>query len=210
MIYEKVPHELLFTFEIECFRGPFNKNACTPWQLPSFEKKAKIDGSARVHMAWDMQGLSFRFQVPYEGTFRCVHPNIQEGDSIELFIDTRNVKTSRSTHRFFHHFFFLPERIDGIQCGEITKFRSLDTHPLAPQKEFGLAIITQDGQYVMDIHIPSHCLHGYHPEVGEQLGLCYTINRYQKRPYSWPFSEEQASLCYQPHLFPTITLQETL
>ncbi len=45
-------------------------------------------------------------------------------------IDTRDLKTSGYNTKFCHHFYFLPEKIDGIQCGEVTRFRTEDTHEL--------------------------------------------------------------------------------
>ena len=65
----------------------------------------------------------------------CFYPDVSRGDGIELFFDTRDVKTSGYNTRFCHHFFFLPEAVDGHQAGELTRFRTEDVHDLCDPNE---------------------------------------------------------------------------
>ena len=212
MTNHTVPSELLFGYEVECLRGPMAKNtAVGAWQLPALQMISGGTPCVKAYMAWDMHSLMFRFEVETK-RIAVSYPSIEKGDAIEIFIDTRNVKTARSTHRFYHHFFFLPERIDGIQCGECTHFRTEDRHPLAQEKDLHVHIEPSKKGYVASIEIPSECLHGYHPEAGERLGLYYrvhhcTSNMKQWVAEEWAFTSEN-NLHLLPHLFPTIILKD--
>jgi len=211
MISATVPPELLFGYEIGCLRGPMLKNVVSTWQLPALQKIYGNNAYVKAYMAWDMHMLAFRFEVE---TKRIVvsYPAIEKGDAIELFIDTRNVKTARSTHRFYHHFFFLPERIEGVQCGECTHFRTEDRHSLALAKDFHIQVEMTKKGYTASIEIPAECLHGYHPEAGEHVGLYYRVHRFDQSEEKWAAEEwafsSEKDLHLHPHLFPTIILKD--
>src|SRR5438876_772192 len=76
---------------------------------------------ADVALGWNLEGIAAWVKVhqPFQ---ECHYPDLTQGDSVELCIDTRDVKTSGYNTRFCHHFFFLPEAVDGHQAAEITHF----------------------------------------------------------------------------------------
>ena len=207
MIGETLPPELLCAYEAVCHRAPIGTKVPASWRLPSFQKLYGKKSGTAAYMAWDVHALYFRFDVETD-QICASYPAIEKGDAIELFIDTRNVKTARSTHRFYHHFFFLPERIEGVQCGEITRFRTQDRHPMARQTDLSIHVERTQKGYTASIEVLAECLHGYHPEVGERIGFYYRVHRHGADVDEWAFSNPQSGLHQHPHLFPTLLLQE--
>ncbi len=121
-------------------------------------------------------------QVVVKGSFNEPQfPNFQAGDSVELFFDTRDVKTSGFNTKFCHHFYFLPEAIENegeaIQAGEATRFRTEDVHELCSPQLLEVKTTKGGKEVKMDIFIPKECLHGYDPSLFERLGFTYRINR---------------------------------
>lgn len=131
---------------------------------------------AQGAMGWNEEGLEFCFCVN-KGLEEVFFPNITKGDSIELFIDTRNIKTSGFNTRFCHHFFFLPEAIEGRQAGEMTHFRTEDAHELCEGSELSVKTIVKKNEYTLHCHIPKQCLVGFDPQQFDRLGFAYRINR---------------------------------
>lgn len=160
-----------------------------------------------MNFLWDggMKGFFFEVNITVS-SLAVSYPNVEAGNSIELFVDTRNVKTARSSHRFCHHFFFLPEPVDGIQKGEITRFRTEDRHPICKPEDLHLDIDKMKKGYKAVIHIPSDCLHGYNPDDSAAIGFCYRINRPGSIAPAWGFTDADAELFQYPYLWQTLKL----
>ncbi|NGX53831.1 MAG: hypothetical protein K1000chlam4_00551 [Chlamydiae bacterium] len=88
---------------------------------------------AEVSLGWSKKGITATIRVS-RSTIEPFFPDFTAGDSVEFFIDTRDVKTSGSNTRFCHHFYFLPLPVqtngESIQAGEVTRFRTDDSHEL--------------------------------------------------------------------------------
>src|SRR5690349_11450775 len=65
---------------------------------------------AEFYLGWSQEGIAAHVLV-HEPFRRSSYPNVVRGDSIELFLDTRDVKTSGFNTRYCHHFFCLPEAV---------------------------------------------------------------------------------------------------
>lgn len=131
---------------------------------------------AQIAMGWSDDGLELYAEInrPFR---RACFPDVERGDSLEVFIDTRDVKTSGFNTRFCHHFYFLAEAIDGQQAGEITRFRTEDMHPHCDPKELKVKSICKVSSYSFNIFIPNHCLYGYDPGQFGRLGFTYRVNQ---------------------------------
>jgi hypothetical protein len=160
---------------------------------------------AAVAMGWHREGLEFYIAVdqPYQESF---FPHLERGDSIELCIDTRNVKTSGYNTRFCHHFFCLPEQVDGRQAGELTRFRTEDTHPLCDGAELQVAFQRHKEGYHLQIFIPANCLHGYDPDQYRGLGFTYRINRAKGASQHFSVSSTDFQFEQQPSLWSSLQL----
>jgi hypothetical protein len=201
--------ESLFSFELDCR------------SLETFSMKEKMPPLAdtqglfgrkpfaKLFMGWHESGLCFRVHVSLQsgGEMAVFYPNITSGDAIELFIDTRDVKQARTTHRYCHHFFFLPEGVDGVSCGEITRFRTEDTHELASPDDLELDITRQASSYTADIAIPKSALCGYDPQQGSYLGFSYRLHRPDGAFQSLGFADDEVrSIERFPYLWSSVRL----
>ncbi|MFQ5729983.1 MAG: sugar-binding protein, partial [Waddliaceae bacterium] len=156
-------------------------------------------------MGWKKEGIEFLFKVDkkFEEAF---YPDVVRGDSVEIFIDTRNVKTSGYNTRFCHHFFFLPEAVEGHQAGELTHFRTEDVHELCDPSELKIKAQVKTNQYTLHIWIPRECLYGYDPEPFDRLGFSYRINRPYWESQHFSVVTEDYQLEQQPSLWSSLRL----
>lgn len=196
-----------FQIGIDCHHTP----AGTPlkgekYRLPDTSALCGEETFAIVSMGWSKEGIEALVNVD-RPIGQCSFPDVTQGDSVELCFDTRDVKTSGFNTRFCHHFYFLPEAVEGNQAGEITRFRTEDTHELCDSKE--LKVITQSSskKYSMRIFIPSQCLHGYDPDQFDRLGFTYRINRFGGEPQHFSVVSSEYQIEQQPSLWSSVKLK---
>ena len=97
--------------------------------LPSTSDLLDEESFCEVYCAWNFEKLAFHFIV--HGLFQGVgDADFRKGDSIEIFIDTRDLKTKGVVTRFCHHFVFFPVEVQNFFGREVTRFRNEDTHRL--------------------------------------------------------------------------------
>jgi hypothetical protein len=200
-----------FQISLDCHRLP--KGDFPRLKGSSFKKHLLPDAStlcnqesfAEIAMGWNLEGIELCIQAdkPFE---QAHYPGVDRGDSFELFIDTRDVKTSGYNTRFCHHFFFLPEAIEGHHAGELTHFRTEDTHPLCDPEELKVKASLSKEKYTLHIWIPKEVLHGYDPEQFSRMGFSYRVNRprYESQHFSAKTNEFQ--LEQQPSLWSSMRL----
>lgn len=159
-----------------------------------------------LYMGWNKEGLHFFaiIGLPFKDVF---YPEVGRGDSLELFIDTRDVKTSGFNTKFCHHFFFLPQEYEGIKAGEITRFRTEDAHELCDPKELHLQSEMHKKGYSLRIFIPAHCLVGYDPDQFNRLGFTYRLNRCAGSPQHLSQVTDQFAIEQQPSLWSSVFLK---
>ncbi len=160
---------------------------------------------ADVAMGWNNEGLAFTIYVhsPFQSAY---YPDLTEGDSVELFIDTRDIKTSGFNTRFCHHFFFLAEPMSGHQAGEITRFRTEDAHAHCDPHDLVVKAHMKSTAYILNIFIPSQCLHGYDPTQFDRIGFTYRINRPDGDPQHFSAVTTEYQIEEQPSLWSSIKL----
>lgn len=168
--------------------------------LPDTSALCDEEHFADVAMGWNQEGIEFFFQIgqPFEEVF---YPEITRGDSIEIFLDTRDVKTSGYNTQFCHHFFFLPIAIEGISAKEVTHFRTEDKHDLCNPSDLDIKGILRREGYVIHSFIPRECLHGYDPKEFNRIGFSYRINRVFQESQHFSVVSEDYRLEQQPSLW---------
>nr|NGX51321.1 hypothetical protein [Chlamydiota bacterium] len=147
---------------------------------------------ADLSLSWGFQGLSI---------YAKVKKKPEEGDFLELFIDTRDLKSTSSITRFCHHFIIYPEEVDGVQALEVTRFRGEDSHELADSSLFIIDTAVRRNSYEMEIGIPKEALHGYDPKEFKRLGFCYRFIRNNGPPQHFALSSEFFNLEKHPELW---------
>lgn len=145
-----------------------------PATAPLFGESSFAD----ISMGWNEAALLCELVV-YKSFNECFFPRFSEGDALELFIDTRDLKTAGFLTRFCHHFLILPQKVNEIQVQELTRFRTEDTHPLCDPDEIQVEAKFGKKEYRLQISIPSNCLHGYDPDSFDRLGVSYRIHRFK-------------------------------
>ncbi len=173
--------------------------------LPDFSDLLSEDRFADVSMSWEQKGLSFEIEAK-QPFAECFFPEFQKGDSIELFIDTRDLKTAGFITRFCHHFVILPKAMDGIIAQEITAFRTDDRHELCDGSAISVVSDFQKRGYSVNIFIPTECLHGYDPSSFERLGFTYRINRFGGDPQHFALSSDYFNIEKEPSLWSSMSL----
>lgn len=174
------------------------------YQLPHESKLLVQERFADVFMGWCAEGIALEVRVdkPWE---KAVYPELKEGDSIELFIDTRDRKQGALT-RFCHHFFFSAKPIEGLLGAEISTFRDLDAHDLCDPHALEVTPSFTLQGYSLKVWIPASCLHGYDPATFDRLGFTYRINRPKGDAQTFAISERDAPFDNHPARFATLKL----
>lgn len=199
-------------FAIECDVGYTEEKGNFPSKmekhyLPDTSFLLNEESFADVGLLWNERGLFGQVEV-HEPFQESVYPEVKEGDSIELFLDTRNLKTAGFATRFCHHFVILPAPINGIQCKELTRFRSEDSHPIAETLAAEVKATFLKKGYLVQFFLKKEALFGFDPSVRLSLGFTYRINRYKKRPQHFSVSSLFYPIEQQPSLWATLHLKK--
>lgn len=161
---------------------------------------------AEVHMGWNRDALLVEVVVgkPFE---ECFFPQFNRGDAVEIFIDTRDLKSAGFLTRFCHHFVILPQKVGEVRAQELTHFRTEDTHPLCDPEEIQVTADFGRRRYRLEIAISSNCLHGYDPASFDRLGLNYRLHRYKGEPQNFALTSKYYAIEQEPALWSSARLR---
>ena len=171
--------------------------------LPITSELLGEDSFADIYSGWNMEKLSFfvSVRVPFQNVG---DENFRRGDSVELFIDTRDSKTKGVVSRFCHHFVFFPAEVQNFYGREVTRFRGEDIHRLCHPEDLQVTPDVRKDSYSLAIEIPSACLHGYDPLSFPRLGFTYRINRTDAPPQHFAVSSEEYTIEHHPATWGTL------
>lgn len=155
---------------------------------------------ADVAVAWNEGGLYIAAFVerPFE---EASYPRYEEGDALELFFDTRDLKSAGFATKFCHQFVILPQAVQGIIAQEVTHFRTEDTHPLCDAADLQVTAEFDKKSYSLQVFIPAHCLYGFEPASFERIGFTYRVHRHKGAPQHFALSSQHFSLEQHPRLW---------
>lgn len=173
--------------------------------LPDTSVLTSENSFAKIAMAWNEEGIEVLALVdqPFKASS---YPQLDRGDSLELCIDTRNVKTSGYNTRFCHHFFCQAESIEGGKAGEITRFRTEDSHELCKPNELKGKTTLKEDSYILQFLIPTQCLFGYDPEQFGWIGFTYRLNRCEGASQHFSVRSGDYQFEQQPSLWSNVRL----
>ncbi len=177
------------------------------YRLPDTSALCSEETFAEVYLGWNEEGLRCVCAVR-EPIRHIAYPALTEGDSIELFIDTRDVKSGGFNTRFCHHFYLLPEPLEGVQAGEITHFRTEDSHPLCNPADLVVKVKKSSSGYEAELFIPAHCLMGYDPSQFKRLGFAYRINRSNQPAQHFTVVSDDFQIDQNPGSWSSLILQQ--
>lgn len=198
-----------FGLNCDCVYSKHNLKVDKAFLLPSTEELLAEEHFAKVYASWNMDKLSFIIvsNVPFQGTG---DGDFRKGDSVELFIDTRDLKTKGVVSRFCHHFVFFPVQMQNFYGREITRFRGEDIHRLCHPEDLQVQADLDDRSYQLSIEIPAACLHGFDPLSFPRLGFTYRINRCKGLPQHFAVSSEEYTIEQHPATWGTLMLVKEL
>lgn len=181
---------------------PYSKK----YLLPLTDKLTGEYSFANISIGWQEKGIGLNILVK-ESAVHSRFPDIDQGDSVELFFDTRDLKTAGFNTRFCHHFFFLPQSVEGTSCGEKTHFRTEDSHPLCDASLLICETVLKKNEYQIKIFIPSECLYGYDVNQFDRLGFTYRINRAHGNSQHFSVMTQDYQIDQQPSLWASLNLR---
>jgi len=181
------------------FQIPFSKNFRNLTELPETSPFLGEEPFAEVALGWNQEAFLIRAEIfkPFEN---CFFPQFKQSGALELFFDTRDLKSAGFLTRFCHHFVILPKEVGEIRAQELTHFRTEDTHPLCNPQEIKVEADFGRNRYELEIAIPSNCLHGYDPTSFDRVGFTYAVHRCKGAPQHFSVSsrhyavEQEAAL----------------
>jgi hypothetical protein len=179
-------------------------------QLPAWMLGRKVnDADAKVFLAWAPEGLYGAVAVKNS---RIVNqdPNwFWACDALEIFLDTRNDKTTRTFVPGDHQFWFVPlPKQNRVFVGQWKRGTELDANRVdIPSLQ--TASRKQGDGYVMEFLLPAADLKAFAPKAGGQFGVNLNLTVYgnpiQDEVY-WPHAKD-SGVNVQPANWGTLDLQ---
>lgn len=181
---------------------------------PFFKVRGKVTqfGTQKAHPLPDMSGLMgeghlVNVTLSWSPVFLHIHVasklSLEEGDFIDLFIDTRDLKNSNVITRFCHHFIITPEEEEGV---EVTRFRGEDKHDLADPKLIKVQTHVKRRSYEFEVALPKEVLYGYDPREFKRLGFSYRFQRKNGEKQHFNLSSDFFNLEKHPSLWASLDL----
>lgn len=172
--------------------------------VKSFSYLFDEEDLVKVYMAWDEKGLYFIFDVSQPFTKASLE--FKKTDSVEIFIDTRSLKTKGYITKFCHHFVFFAQEADGRKGYEVSRFRADDMHKLCDPQDLIVEAVDKPKAYLLSIEIPAACLIGYNPLEINYFSFTYRVNRFEKSPLHFAVSSIEHNIEKSPHLWAKFNL----
>jgi hypothetical protein len=175
--------------------------------LPSTSDYLDENSSSTFSMAWNEEGILFQGEI-FSDILEASSPEFRRGDCLELFFDTRNIKSQGYITKFCHQFVIFPEEVDGFFIREVTRFRNEDMHHLADPSSFDIKVEIKKRGYLIDLFIPSTCLYGFDPTRLDKLGFTYRVNKKGLPPNHFSLSSTEVPIERNPFFWATALLKK--
>ena len=190
-----VPRSAMFTFAV---RIPPAKKTAPDGTLVGWTERHKLprqdfEGTepfADVWAGWSPEGLHLAVRVEKNRAPRVIPRRLDEGDCVEFYVDTRDVRTAHRAGRFCHKFVVAP--VGGAGRGRKPVFHHLEIHRstatptiIAPE-DVQIASSVEDDRYTVELFLPAAALTGYDVEVNRRLGLAFIVHDTEHGIQNWP------------------------
>ena len=193
-----IPRSALFNFAIKAYpaHGITLDGVCDEWDTHHELPDLAVDGEsfATVWMAWESDALWFAVKVPRTRAPQVIPNRPASGDCVELYIDTRDVRSAHRAGRYCHKFIFAPQGRAGrarhpfFEHAEIA--RATASPPKVTPDQVEVAASIEPESYSMEIRLPAEALFGYDVETNRRLGLAYVIHDIERPMQVWPHSAD--------------------
>ena len=134
---------------------------------------------AEIYTGWNAEGLFFAADVKGnpEPDVEPMRPT--RGDSLQIWVDTRDVRNAHRASRYCHHYFFLPMGSGRGQkkpmAGQLRIRRARAQMTPCSSQEIEIASKVTRSGYRMEIHLRADLLTGFDPDENRRLGFTYLL-----------------------------------
>ena len=159
-----------------------------------------------VYAAWNERGLYFAVHVRKAAGANVDRRRPLQGDGMQIWVDTRNVRNVHRASRYCHHFYFLPGTGRLKSRGGQKRIRRARAH--SRQCESSVLQVASDTSgtgYRLEAHLPAKALTGFDPEENRLLGFTYLLQDRRQGRQFWS-ADEPLPVSYDPSLWGTIEL----
>ncbi len=209
----EIPRRAFFNFSWAC---PYREEPpSTDGELQNWGEQFRvpdlmaIDGRvafADVYAAWNERGLYFFANFRKAAAARVDGRRPLEGDGLQIWVDTRDVRNAHRASRYCHHFYFLPGKDKRKSRGGQVRIRHARAHAkLCEPEELPSACRVHGIGYGMEVHLPAEKLTGFDPEEIRRLGFTYVLKDQKLGRQYWT-ADEPLPVSYDPSLWGTIEL----
>lgn len=213
-----IPNRLYFTYSFPCqyLRKTPNIDGDLgdlepEFLVPDLGFLEDIPKVSDVYMAWNEQGLYFGVEVKKKRQVRSSFARHWTGDSFQIWLDTRDVKTARRAGRHCHQFNCLPTGggpngdLPIVKPTQIDRSKEKWNVPL-PEDIPVASRITSSG-YTLEVALPADILSGYDPEEFPRLGFTYYLNN-SEWPSQWWSADRDLRVYIDPSTWGTAVLRK--
>ncbi len=190
-----LPQRAFFDFAFTCPHrtapGKIDGNLSSGYENALLPDLLAVDGQtpfASVYMTWDDSGLYFGVEVKNKTSYKLDPRNPTQGDCLELFIDTRDIKEHRA-NRYCHRFYFLPGgpgKTVKKPIGRQTSIKNArEQAPPCPEDSIKAGLRILKKSYRLEIKLPASGLNGFQPREFSRLGFTYLLHDSQFGTQSW-------------------------
>ncbi|HEX4147239.1 MAG TPA: hypothetical protein VHY91_27325 [Pirellulales bacterium] len=180
-----LPSRLLFRYSVPCrhhqplwsARGVELSEA---HRLPDFGQLESRPSPADVRMAWSHDGLALDVRVVGKRLPAwCRDNRLEDSDSLQVWIDTRDTHNIHRASRFCHRFIFLPagggrQYLDPVGDQLLIDRARENARPVRPGQVQIRATLRADG-YQLCAFLPAGALTGFEPDEHPRLGFTYRL-----------------------------------
>ena len=204
-----IPSRIYFAYAFECRyfpKAPRINGRLDDWypeylvpDLSIMEGRPKV---AEVYMGWNEDGLYFAVKVKKRQPVRSYFDRYWAGDSLQVWLDMRDLKSSRRASRYCHQFNCLPTGGGANKDEPIVKpsqvDRSRERWTMPDPEILTIASIISDSGYSIELFLPKEVLNGYDPVEFPRLGFTYFLNNSE-----WPTQWWSAGRDLRVHIDPS-------
>ncbi len=178
----------------------------TPFLVPDL---TGIDGKtpfADVYMAWNHQGVYVAVETNGLSATQVDTDHPLRGDGLQIWIDTRDVRTASRGSRYCHHFCFWPGVESEKPGGRQFRLRRARAQArLCDADQLHVASRVSKSGYCLELHILKSALTGFDPDENNRLGFTYLLKDRKLGRQFWT-ADETLPVSYDPSLWGTAEL----
>ena len=212
----EIPRRAFFNFAFPCpYRSqpPAPDGDMSDWddgcRIPDLMALDVGSSFADLWMAWNEDGLRLALDVKGNLSPEVLPRQPLAGDSLQVWLDTRDVRDAHRASRYCHHFCFAPGgggRSRRKPLARQFRIRRARSHGrICDPALLGVASRISKSGYRMEVHIPADAMTGFDPEENTRLGFTYVLKDHALGRQFWT-ADEPLPVAYDPSLWGTVEL----